>query len=208
MDPLEVVKAVAPYVTAVVAVLAAAFTAWLSHRNWVKQFNIQRSEALLKEQIRLMREVPKALNDAIGMAVETLYALACSDAFARVNESAAANYFIDGYGANQAKLHELLRELEVSEIAARIYFDEAASSQISEFRNLLLKSSVSSAHIEATCIAILEARKSTGTQSEDMHALIARLVPVLIPRIAPAFVPAKDLRLAIVRTMASRINAC
>lgn len=48
MDSLDLVKAIAPYATAVIAVAAAAFTAWLSHRNWIKQFGVQRSKPSLR----------------------------------------------------------------------------------------------------------------------------------------------------------------
>ena len=207
MDSLELVNAVAPYATAIVAIFAAAFTAWLSHRNRLKQFSIQRSEALLKEQIRLMQEVPKALNDALAMAVEALYSLACSDAFAKAQQSAAANSFMDSHRSYQAKLLELLRELELTEIAVRIYFGEQASQYVSDFRSMLLKASINSTQVEQVRAAIGEALASIDLQSDDMQAVIAKLVPAVMPHIALVFAPAKELRLAAVRAMASRVNA-
>ncbi|MBI3530427.1 MAG: hypothetical protein HY067_20980 [Betaproteobacteria bacterium] len=205
MDALEFVKAIAPYVTAVVAMLVAAFTAWLGHRNWIKQFKIQRSEAMLKEQIRLLQEVPKTLNDAMRLAMQTVYTLACSDAFARAQSSAAANEFMKDYSEYQARFHDLLSELEVPEISVRLYFGEEAADKIATYRNLLLHSSASSAHIGGASSAIEQLLRNADLNSIDMHALMAKATPTVMPYIAQAFTAAKEERLAVIRTMAARV---
>ena len=207
MDAIEVIKAVAPYVTAVIAVLAAAFTAWLGHRNWIKQFKIQRSDALLKERIRLLTEVPKTLNDAMGLAVNTLYSLAASDAFARVQSATAANGMMKHFTENQEKLFEVLRELEIPEIAVRVYFGDVAAGKIASYRDLLLKTSASHAHIGQASSSIEQVLKATDLDSVDMHELMAKLVPLVMPHIANAFTPAKEARLEAIRAMATSVAA-
>lgn len=205
MDTLEFVKAIAPYVTAVVAVLVAAFTAWLGHRNWIRQFKIQRSEGVLKEQIRLLEEVPKALNDAMRVAIQVVYTLACSDAFARAQRLDLANMSIKDCREYQTKLHDLLGELEVPEISVRLYFGEEAADKISTYRNLLLQSSTSSAHIGGACSAIEQVLRNTELDSIDMHVLMATTMPTVMPHLAQAFTGAKEARLAVIRTMAARV---
>jgi hypothetical protein len=202
MDRLELVKVVAPYITAIVAVMVAAFTAWLSHRNWIKQFKIQRSEAILKEQIRLLHEAPKTLNDAMRLAAEAVYALACSDAFARAKSDTAANMFMKDYGEYQAKLLNLLGELEITQISVRLYFGEEAADMIATYRNVLLKTSVSSADIADVSSIIEQMVKNTDPDSTDMHVVISQAMPAVMPRIAHAFAAATEARLAVVRIMA------
>lgn len=51
-DWLEVLRAVGPYATAIIAILASSVAAWLAHRNWLKQFVIEKSYVLKQEQIR------------------------------------------------------------------------------------------------------------------------------------------------------------
>jgi hypothetical protein len=207
MDMLEFIKAIAPYVTALVAVLVAAFTAWLSHRNWIKQFKIQRSESILKEQIRLLQEVPKTLNDAVRLVAHTVWALACSDAFARAKIPEFANPLMKDRTEYQAKLTDLLAELEVPEVSVRLYFGEEAGKYFGTCRNLLTESVVRSApHIAEVTSLVEQQLRNTDLASVDMNALIGRLMLTVMPVIEQAFAVSKEARFALIRAMAARVT--
>jgi hypothetical protein len=69
---LEIVKAAGPYITAIVAIIISALTAWLTHRNWLKQFLAEKTFVFRDEQRSLVKEISSKLIQAINLAVESL----------------------------------------------------------------------------------------------------------------------------------------
>jgi len=69
---LEVIQALGPYVTAIVALVVAALTAWLAHRHWLQQFLTEKSFTLREEKIRLLQDIPTKLMRAALLSQNAL----------------------------------------------------------------------------------------------------------------------------------------
>jgi hypothetical protein len=63
-NTIAFVTAIAPYVTAIVAIAGSFVTAWLAQRSWGKQFEAQYQLELLKERIKICQEIPDQLFQA------------------------------------------------------------------------------------------------------------------------------------------------
>ncbi len=136
---LDAVESLAPYVTAVAALAVAAFTAWLAHRSWIKQFQAERFWAHREEQVRLLQEIPHKLtavhfSSQAAFIWRTLWEAVENALSQRPSVSgdaqALAHQLNAKYSeANQA-LHKLQAELYVLRITARIYFGETAGKAV------------------------------------------------------------------------------
>jgi hypothetical protein len=63
-EVIEVLKAVALYLTPLAAVVGVFATAWLAQRNWATQFASQYHLTLLQERMKICQEVPDQLFQA------------------------------------------------------------------------------------------------------------------------------------------------
>jgi hypothetical protein len=144
VDWLEVLQTLGPYVTAIVAILASMLTAWLTHRNWLKQYLTEKSFALREERLRLLQEIPRKLATVALLSENNLLFRALFGAATRLAqeyqdqpEGALAAGMVESFGQ---RLHEtteqwnqMTTDLYVLPITSRIYFGDETGQAIEAF---------------------------------------------------------------------------
>lgn len=139
---LEVIKAIGPYVTAIVAVIAVVVTAWLARRNWFRQFLTEKSFALRQEQIRLLQEIPKKLMDAHLLSQGALVwrtLLEVTNSHIKEGQPvsdevrAASSALQQKLSEACQQLHRMSAELSALRITSRLYFGENTGLAIEAF---------------------------------------------------------------------------
>src|SRR5262245_5536120 len=136
---VEVVKALGPYVTAIIAIIASALTAWVGHRYWLKQFVTEKAFAIRQDRIRLLQEIPQKIMKAIMLSQSALIWRALWEVSSNLIQEReglpeaafeAEQQFLQRHREATEQLHEMLSELYVMRISSRIYFGKKTGQAV------------------------------------------------------------------------------
>jgi hypothetical protein len=134
---LEIVKAVGPYITAIVAIIISALTASLTHRNWLKQFSVEKTFAFRDEQRSLLKEIPAKLIQASYLVVQSLIwqgMLTVLISFVKEgkvpDDPEKMNALHERHHQAVQQFSTVVTELYISRITARVYFGEDAGRAV------------------------------------------------------------------------------
>ncbi|OQY86793.1 MAG: hypothetical protein B6D40_00625 [Anaerolineae bacterium UTCFX3] len=155
IDWLEVIKAVAPYVTAIIAIIASTIAAWMTHRNWLKQFMVEKSHLRRQERVRLLQEIHIKLSDAMRLVAEAQWSHLSSRLFTRLireNESLPAeqragfenmaDQSMNEYNELVGKLSGNMPDYSTLPLTSRIYFGKETSKALEKFLASLQKAMI------------------------------------------------------------------
>ena len=143
---LEVIQALGPYVTAIVALVVAALTAWLAHRHWLQQFLTEKSFTLREEKIRLLQEIPTKLMRAALLSQNALiwramYVATETVAQEREHVPDEAIHTIlalkEKHTEATAQIQQLSLDLYTLRITSRVYFGEETGLAVETALGLL-----------------------------------------------------------------------
>jgi hypothetical protein len=150
-DTIAFVTAIAPYVTAIVAIAGSFVTAWLAQRSWGKQFEAQYQLELLKERIKICQEIPDRLVQAHMSVTEAwsyqafLYALsqvAPQLAELGLDLKPLTSHFREKSAAAMAVPLNTWKEIWRSLVRVDIYFGPEAVIALREVLGALHKASI------------------------------------------------------------------
>lgn len=134
---LEIVKAVAPYITAIVAIMVSALTAWMAHRNWMKQFLVEKTFVFRDEQRSLLKKIPSKLIQAGFLGVQSLVWQAILTAILRlISEEKVSrneekiNLMHERHHQAVQQLSAMITEVYTFRITSRVYFGEDAGRAV------------------------------------------------------------------------------
>ena len=192
-NAIEIIKAVAPYVTTAVTIIAVLLTSAMSQRNWLRQFLATRASALADEKRRLLSGVPQALMKAGLHARAALVWLtiwkavtdaAKQDQFQTTGDlTSRSQDFLDRHSNAMGELHAMWPDLYSLRITVRVYFGDAAG-QVFELALRALQKIVTE---QPTSETIEHLTKQIVESAEDGSRLIFTPEPlaVLIDGLTP-----------------------
>lgn len=143
---LQAAQALGPYVTAIVAIVAAVVTGWLTHRNWLKQFTVQKSFAFDQERIRLLSTIPQKVFTVFRLAQEALVWRCMYEAMAIATRSTARipdvakatmRSVSESHSETIARLTPMFDELYAMCIMSKVYFGEITRQALADAVNRL-----------------------------------------------------------------------
>ena len=170
---LEITKTLAPYATAITAIIVSPLVAWLAHRSWMKQFSHEKSYLLQQEKARLLQEMPPRLLKAVSIHMNNLMALASFEVQVKIlKEGKGTDADVKRYRILLEKSKAAADEVATTSvdsfslpITARVYFGEVAANAIVDFFESLNSESMSEANRESVRRALYE----TWNSAHDGH---------------------------------------
>ena len=218
-DWLEVLKAIGPYVTAIIAIIASSITAWLTHRNWLKQFLIEKSFVLRQEQIRLLQEIPKKLTDTQHLAVQMKIWPMLRDLlfqFLQENESlpnemrsgieAIDDRLVQAQNNTAEQFSQMSTEFETLRIILGLYFGRETEEALVAFIKEVAQALQPNPKYDEIRNNLNDLVKNAAKGAESQSQLFAEFVGKAQQGMEPLFEEVQQSKVQVIRSMVSYLR--
>ncbi len=194
---IELAKTLGPYATAITAIVAVFMASWLAHKNWLKQFAVERSDILRRERTRLSEEVLLKVVKATSLASKFLELRALIFATSKLmdekflsNEALVMLVELNKRShETSAQVQEMFAEVVALSVPVSIYFGNKASQAITSTMEFLgTLGNLSSPYSEGLQRIAYEAIRGAGgidpaSVGSRLHEEFGSVLKELLPRL-------------------------